>query len=100
MVIQAESVSPDHVSVESRSVSGWMSRHGSSDTTNKQQHCFTQWDLDKRWLLTGSLSIGQVPSSAFMCVGFRVRTGFSVSGTTESVFSVYEPQDKGERQTL
>ncbi|XP_055367268.1 complement C5 isoform X2 [Betta splendens] len=59
-------------------------------------------DIEERIIshfeLQGSTVVIQaesVPSSVLMCIGFRVRTGFSVSGTTESVFSVYEPQDKG-----
>ncbi|XP_040898542.1 complement C5 [Toxotes jaculatrix] len=36
-----------------------------------------------------------VPSDVFLCVGFRIRVGFRVSGASESLFSVYEPQDKG-----
>uniref|UniRef100_A0A3Q4BYD7 NTR domain-containing protein n=1 Tax=Mola mola TaxID=94237 RepID=A0A3Q4BYD7_MOLML len=36
-----------------------------------------------------------VPSDIFLCVGFRVRTRFVVSGVSESLLSVYEPQDKG-----
>nr|XP_046242467.1 complement C5 isoform X2 [Scatophagus argus] len=36
-----------------------------------------------------------VPSEVFLCVGFRIRTAFRVSGVSESVLSVYEPQDKG-----
>ncbi|XP_054867538.1 complement C5 [Amphiprion ocellaris] len=36
-----------------------------------------------------------VPSDVFLCVGFRIRTGFKVGGASESLFSVSEPQDKG-----
>ncbi|KAM3610513.1 uncharacterized protein V6R79_005063 [Siganus canaliculatus] len=36
-----------------------------------------------------------VPSDVFLCVGFRIRTMFAVTGVTDSLFSVYEPQDKG-----
>ncbi|XP_070689559.1 complement C5 [Pempheris klunzingeri] len=36
-----------------------------------------------------------VPSDDFLCVGFRIRTSFRVSGSSEALFSVYEPQDKG-----
>lgn len=42
----------------------------------------------------------QVPSNIFVCVGFRVRTEFKVSGTSESLLSVYEPQDKGEGHSV
>lgn len=44
--------------------------------------------------------MSQVPSNIFICVGFRVRTEFKVSGTSDSVLTVYEPQDKGETQQL
>ncbi|KAK1893065.1 Complement C5 [Dissostichus eleginoides] len=40
-----------------------------------------------------------VPSEEFLCVGFRIRTGFRVGGASESLFSVYEPQDKGSECT-
>lgn len=40
-----------------------------------------------------------VPSEDFLCVGFRIRTGFRVGGASESLFSVYEPQDKGSECT-
>uniref|UniRef100_A0A8P4G2F4 Complement component 5 n=1 Tax=Dicentrarchus labrax TaxID=13489 RepID=A0A8P4G2F4_DICLA len=36
-----------------------------------------------------------VPSEVFLCVGFRIRTRFRVTGASESLFSVYEPQDRG-----
>ncbi|KAM7390973.1 hypothetical protein PAMP_021696 [Pampus punctatissimus] len=36
-----------------------------------------------------------VPSSHPLCVGFRIRIGFKVGRTSESLFSVHEPQDKG-----
>ncbi|KAM9858664.1 complement C5 [Aulostomus maculatus] len=48
--------------------------------------------------LQGSTVIIQmdtVPSDIFLCVGFRIRTGFRVGGASESLCSVYEPQDKG-----
>lgn len=38
----------------------------------------------------------QVPSDIFICVGFRIKTQFVVSGIAEAQLSVYEPQDKGE----
>ncbi|KAF0022521.1 hypothetical protein F2P81_025147 [Scophthalmus maximus] len=41
------------------------------------------------------VQLDTVPSDVFLCVGFRVRTGFRVSGAGESLFSIYEPQDKG-----
>uniref|UniRef100_UPI0037E7A380 complement C5 n=1 Tax=Semicossyphus pulcher TaxID=241346 RepID=UPI0037E7A380 len=41
------------------------------------------------------IQLEAVPSESFLCVGFRIRIGFSVKGVTESLFSVYEPQDKG-----
>ncbi|XP_026199541.1 complement C5 [Anabas testudineus] len=41
------------------------------------------------------IQMDSVPSNIFVCVGFRVRTEFKVSGTSESLLSVYEPQDKG-----
>lgn len=36
-----------------------------------------------------------VPSQIFLCVGFRIRTRFTVVGASKSLFSIYEPQDKG-----
>ncbi|CAN9512877.1 unnamed protein product [Ophioblennius macclurei] len=41
------------------------------------------------------IQLQTVPSDIFVCVGFRVRTGFRVGGASKSVFSVSEPQDKG-----
>ncbi|XP_034078552.1 complement C5-like [Gymnodraco acuticeps] len=40
-----------------------------------------------------------VPSDDFLCVGFRIRAGFRVGGASKSLFSVYEPQDKGSECT-
>ncbi|XP_035021114.1 complement C5 isoform X2 [Hippoglossus stenolepis] len=41
------------------------------------------------------IQMDSVPSDVFLCLGFRVRTSFRVGGASESLFSVYEPQDKG-----
>ncbi|KAM8760671.1 complement C5 [Acanthopagrus schlegelii] len=41
------------------------------------------------------IQMDSVPSDSFLCVGFRIRTTFKVTGESESLFSVYEPQDKG-----
>ncbi|XP_026177274.1 complement C5 [Mastacembelus armatus] len=41
------------------------------------------------------IQLDTVPSDVFLCVGFRIRIGFTVNGASESVFTVYEPQDKG-----
>ncbi|XP_042276163.1 complement C5 isoform X3 [Thunnus maccoyii] len=41
------------------------------------------------------IQMDSVPSDNFLCVGFRTRTGFRVGGVSESLFSVFEPQDKG-----
>ncbi|XP_069379296.1 complement C5 isoform X2 [Paralichthys olivaceus] len=41
------------------------------------------------------IQMDTVPSDVFLCVGFRVRTRFRVGGASESLFRVYEPQDKG-----
>ncbi|XP_071340230.1 complement C5 isoform X2 [Trachinotus anak] len=41
------------------------------------------------------IQMDAVPSDVFLCVGFRIETRFKVSGVSESLFSVYEPQDKG-----
>lgn len=38
----------------------------------------------------------QIPSDRFLCVGFRIRTAFTVGGTSDTVFTVYEDQDKGQ----
>ncbi|KAF7205436.1 transcript variant X1 [Nothobranchius furzeri] len=54
--------------------------------------------LVSHYELQGSTVIIQmdwVPSQVFVCVGFRVRTGFKVVGATESWISVTEPQEKG-----
>ncbi|XP_034396896.1 complement C5 isoform X2 [Cyclopterus lumpus] len=45
------------------------------------------------------LQMDSVPSDVFLCVGFRIRTGFRVGGASKSLFSVYEPQDKGHECT-
>ncbi|XP_068425004.1 complement C5 [Clinocottus analis] len=45
------------------------------------------------------IQMESVPSDVFLCVGFRVRTGFRVGGASKSLFSVYEPQDKGSECT-
>ncbi|XP_031158002.1 complement C5 isoform X3 [Sander lucioperca] len=45
------------------------------------------------------IQIDSVPSENFLCVGFRIRTGFRVGGVSESLFSVSEPQDKGSECT-
>ncbi|XP_068167986.1 complement C5 [Antennarius striatus] len=41
------------------------------------------------------IQLETVPAEHFMCVGFRIRTSFSVTGSSKSIFRVYEPQDKG-----
>ncbi|XP_034021108.1 complement C5 [Thalassophryne amazonica] len=41
------------------------------------------------------IQLDSVPSDIFVCVAFRIRTGFRVGGASESLFSVYEPQDRG-----
>ncbi|XP_008299098.1 complement C5 [Stegastes partitus] len=41
------------------------------------------------------IQMDAVPSDIFLCVGFRIRTGFSVSGASEALFTISEPQDKG-----
>ncbi|CAK6980544.1 complement C5 [Scomber scombrus] len=41
------------------------------------------------------IQMDTVPSDVFLCVGFRIRTGFRVGGASDSLLSVYEPQDKG-----
>ncbi|KAG7490391.1 complement C5 [Solea senegalensis] len=48
--------------------------------------------------LQGSTVVVQmdtVPSDIYVCIGFRVKTRFRVSGASESLLSIYEPQDKG-----
>ncbi|XP_074495756.1 complement C5-like [Sebastes fasciatus] len=40
-----------------------------------------------------------VPSDVPLCVGFQIRTRFRVGGASESLFTVYEPQDKGSECT-
>ncbi|XP_077942596.1 complement C5 isoform X2 [Gasterosteus aculeatus] len=45
------------------------------------------------------IQMDSVPSDVFLCVGFRIRTGFRVGGASDSVFSVYEPQVKGSECT-
>ncbi|XP_047448971.1 complement C5 [Mugil cephalus] len=41
------------------------------------------------------IQMDAVPSTTVLCVGFRVRTTFTVGGVAESLFSVSEVQDKG-----
>ncbi|XP_053181385.1 complement C5 [Scomber japonicus] len=41
------------------------------------------------------IQMDTVPSDDFLCVGFRIRTGFRVGAASESLLTVYEPQDKG-----
>ncbi|XP_029283794.1 complement C5-like [Cottoperca gobio] len=45
------------------------------------------------------IQMDAVPSDVFLCVGFRIRTMFRVGGASQSLFSVYEPQDKGSQCT-
>ncbi|XP_031694616.1 complement C5-like [Anarrhichthys ocellatus] len=45
------------------------------------------------------IQMDSVPSDVFLCVGFRIRTRFRVGGASESLFSVYEPQDRGSECT-
>ncbi|KAM9391787.1 complement C5 [Pholidichthys leucotaenia] len=61
---------------------------------------FTDTDppLVSHYELDGSTVVVQmeaVPSDMFVCVGFRLRTGFEVRGRGESQLTVKEPQDKG-----
>ncbi|KAF7650015.1 hypothetical protein LDENG_00132840 [Lucifuga dentata] len=58
----------------------------------------TEEPLISHYELQGNTMIIQadsVPSDNFLCVGFRIRTEFRVSDPSESLFSVYEPQDRG-----
>ncbi|XP_057687194.1 complement C5 [Corythoichthys intestinalis] len=41
------------------------------------------------------IQMDSVPSDMFLCVGFRIRIGFKVGGASESLLTVFEPQDKG-----
>nr|XP_057928105.1 complement C5 [Doryrhamphus excisus] len=41
------------------------------------------------------IQMDSVPSDIFLCVGFRIRTGFKVDGASRSLLTVFEPQDKG-----
>ncbi|XP_069579966.1 complement C5 isoform X1 [Brachyistius frenatus] len=41
------------------------------------------------------VQMDSVPSDDFLCIGFRIRTGFTVGRASESLFSVTEPQDRG-----
>ncbi|XP_041856086.1 complement C5 isoform X2 [Melanotaenia boesemani] len=41
------------------------------------------------------IQIESVPSSVFLCVGFRIRSRFKVLGGSESLLTVTEPNDKG-----
>lgn len=43
--------------------------------------------------------VNSIPSDRFLCVGFRIRTAFTVGGTSDTVFTVYEDQDKGTKCT-
>ncbi|KAK9521964.1 hypothetical protein VZT92_018466 [Zoarces viviparus] len=45
------------------------------------------------------IQMDSVPSDVFLCVGFRIRTRFRVGGASKSLFSVYEPQDRGSECT-
>ncbi|XP_044053377.1 complement C5 [Siniperca chuatsi] len=57
----------------------------------------TEEPLISHYELQGNTVVIQmdaVPSDVFLCVGFRIRTRFTVSGAAESLLSVYEPQDK------
>ncbi|KAG7215020.1 hypothetical protein INR49_022881 [Caranx melampygus] len=44
---------------------------------------------------TVDIQMDSVPSDIFVCVGFRTRTTFTVSGASESLFRVYELHDRG-----
>ncbi|XP_011613600.2 complement C5 isoform X1 [Takifugu rubripes] len=41
------------------------------------------------------IQMDMVPADVFLCVGFRVRNRFAVTGASVSFLSIYEPQDKG-----
>ncbi|XP_068617056.1 complement C5 [Brachionichthys hirsutus] len=41
------------------------------------------------------IQMDAIPSDYFLCVDFRIRTRFSVTGSSKSLFTVYEPQDRG-----
>ncbi|KAG7217738.1 hypothetical protein INR49_020962 [Caranx melampygus] len=43
---------------------------------------------------TVDIQMDSVPSDIFVCVGFRTRTTFTVSGASESLFRVYELHDR------
>ncbi|KAK5871764.1 hypothetical protein PBY51_004625 [Eleginops maclovinus] len=60
------------------------------------QSSITHFELQGNTVI---IQADSVPSEDFMCVGFRIRTGFRVGGASESLFSVYEPQDKGSKCT-
>ncbi|CAL1615452.1 unnamed protein product [Knipowitschia caucasica] len=43
------------------------------------------------------IRIYTVPSDRFICVGFRIRSAFVVGGTSDTVFTVYEEQNRGDK---
>ncbi|XP_078027275.1 complement C5 [Epinephelus lanceolatus] len=45
------------------------------------------------------IQMDSVPSDVFMCIGFGITTTFRVGGASKSLFTVYEPQDKGSECT-
>uniref|UniRef100_A0A3Q3IID7 Anaphylatoxin-like domain-containing protein n=2 Tax=Monopterus albus TaxID=43700 RepID=A0A3Q3IID7_MONAL len=58
----------------------------------------TDSPLISHYELQGStvvIQLDTVPSKVFLCIGFRIRTSFKVDGASDSLFTVYEPQDKG-----
>ncbi|XP_056142299.1 complement C5 [Lampris incognitus] len=41
------------------------------------------------------ITMDSVPSENFLCVGFRIQEEFKVGASSDSLFRVYEPQDRG-----
>ncbi|KAF1388978.1 hypothetical protein PFLUV_G00068530 [Perca fluviatilis] len=61
-----------------------------------EEHLISHYELQGNTVI---IQIDSVPSENFLCVGFRIKTGFRVGGASESLFSVSEPQDKGSECT-
>ncbi|XP_032372446.1 complement C5 isoform X2 [Etheostoma spectabile] len=63
---------------------------------NTEEPLISHYELQGNTVI---IQIDSVPSEIFLCIGFRIRTGFRVGGASESLISVYEPQDKGSECT-
>ncbi|XP_030581729.1 complement C5-like [Archocentrus centrarchus] len=60
--------------------------------TDPMQPIISHYELQGNTVV---IQMDSVPSDIFLCIDFRLRTTFKVTGATKSLVSVTEPQDKG-----